>query len=40
MKSFLFACIAAIAIAAVAGLALNSVQKESEQAYSTTGVRL
>jgi hypothetical protein len=40
MKSFLFACVAAIAIAAVAGLVLNSVQKESEQAYSTTGVRL
>jgi hypothetical protein len=40
MKSFLLACVAAVAIAAVAGLALNSVQKPSDQAYSTTGVRL
>ena len=40
MKSFVLACVAAIAIAAVAGLVLNSVQKTSEQAYSTTGVRL
>ena len=40
MKSFLLACVAAIVIAAVGGFALNSVQKPSEEAYSTTGVRL
>ena len=40
MKSFVLACVAAIVIAAVAGFALNSVQKDSEHAYSTTGVRL
>ena len=40
MKSFVLACIAAVAIAAVAGFALNIVQKPADQAYSTTGVRL
>jgi hypothetical protein len=40
MKSFLLACVAAVAIATVAGFALNSVQKPSDEAYSTTGVRL
>jgi hypothetical protein len=40
MKSFLAAVVAAIAIAAIAGFALNTVQKPAEEAYSTTGVRL
>ena len=40
MKSFLLACVAAVVIAAVAGFALNAVQKPTDQAYSTTGVRL
>ena len=40
MKSFLLACVAAVAIAAIAGFALNSVQMPSDQAYSTTAVRL
>jgi hypothetical protein len=40
MKSFLLACVAAVAIATVAGFALNAVQKPSEQAFTTTGVRL
>jgi hypothetical protein len=40
MKSFLFAVVVAIGIAAVAGFALNTVQKDSEHAYTTTGVRL
>ena len=41
MKSFLFACVAAIVIAAIGGYVLNSVvQKPTDQAYSTTGVRL
>ena len=40
MKSFLLACVAALVIATVAGFALNGVQKEADQAYSTSGVRL
>jgi hypothetical protein len=40
MKSFLLACVAAVAIATVAGFALNAVQKPADEAYSTTGVRL
>ncbi len=40
MKSFVLACVAAIAIATVAGFVLNSVQMPADQAYSTTGVRL
>lgn len=40
MKSFLLACVAAIAIATIAGFVLNAVQKPADQAYSTTGVRL
>ena len=40
MKSFVLACVAAIAIAAIGGFVLNTVQKPTEQAYSTTGVRL
>lgn len=40
MKSFVLAFVAAIAIAAVGGFALNSVQKPADQAYSTTAVRL
>ena len=40
MKSFVAACVAAVAIAAIAGFALNGVQKPADQAYSTTGVRL
>lgn len=40
MKSFLLACVAAVVIATVAGVALNTVQKPADEAYSTTGVRL
>jgi len=40
MKSFVLACVAAIAIAAIAGFVLNAVQEPTDQAYSTTGVRL
>jgi hypothetical protein len=40
MKSFVLACVAAIAIAAVAGFVLNNVQKPVDEAYSTTAVRL
>ena len=40
MKSFVAACVAAIVIAAIAGFVLNTMQKPTDQAYSTTGVRL
>jgi len=40
MKSFLLACFAAVAIAAIGGVVLNSVQEPSAEAFSTTGVRL
>ena len=40
MKSFVLACVAAIAIATVGGFVLNSVQKPADEAFSTTGVRL
>ncbi len=37
MKSFLFAVVAAVVIATVAGYALNSVQKDSEHALHDDG---
>jgi hypothetical protein len=40
MKAFLLACVATIAIAAIAVAALNTVQQPVAQAFSTTGVRL
>lgn len=40
MKSFVLACVAAICIAAIAGVALNSVQEPVGEAYSTSAVRL
>ena len=40
MQSFVLACVAAIVVAAIAGFALNSVQKPVDEAYSTTAVRL
>jgi hypothetical protein len=40
MKSFIAACVAAVVIAAIAGFALNTVQKQTDQAYTTSGVRL
>jgi hypothetical protein len=41
MKSFVLACVAAIVIAVIGGVLLNSlVQKDADHAYSTTGVRL
>jgi len=40
MKTFVLACVAAIAIAALGGVVLNSIQEPADQAYSTTGVRL
>lgn len=41
MKAFVMACVAAIVIAVVGGVALNSVPDSSSKAYSSpTGVRL
>jgi energy-converting hydrogenase Eha subunit A len=40
MKTFLIACVAAVVIAVVGGLVLNSVQKPADKAFSTTAVRL
>ncbi len=40
MKSFLVACVAAIVIAVVCGVVLNSIQEPADRAFSTTGVRL
>jgi hypothetical protein len=40
MRSFLLACIAAIAVAIIGGVVLNSIQEPVAEAFSTTGVRL
>ena len=40
MKTFVLACVAAIAIAVVSVFVLNGVQKPADAAFSTTGVRL
>lgn len=40
MKSFIIACVAAIVIAVVGALALNSIQKPVDEAFTTSGVRL
>ncbi len=40
MKTFVIACVAAIIIAVIGGLVLNSVQEPVDKAFTTTGVRL
>jgi hypothetical protein len=40
MKYFVLACVAAIAVAVVGGVVLNSIQEPVSEAFSTTGVRL
>jgi hypothetical protein len=40
MKSFVVACVAAIAIAAIAGVVLGEIQKPADTAFSSTAVRL
>jgi hypothetical protein len=40
MKVFLMACAAAIIIAVIGGVVLNTVQEPADKAFSTTGVRL
>jgi hypothetical protein len=40
MKVFLIACAAAVILAIIGGLALNSIQEPVDKAYTTTSVRL
>jgi hypothetical protein len=40
MKTFLMACAAAIIIAVVGVVVLNSVQQTADKAFATTSVRL
>ena len=41
MKAFIMACVAAVVIAIVGGVALNSVPDSAQKAFSSpTGVRL
>jgi hypothetical protein len=40
MKPFVIACVAAIIIAVIGGLVLDSVQEPVDKAFSTTSVRL
>lgn len=40
MKPFITACVAAIVIAIIAGVVLNSVQEPVARAFSTDAVRL
>ena len=40
MRTFIVACVAAIIIAVIGGIVLNSVQEPVDKAFSTTGVRL
>jgi hypothetical protein len=40
MKAFIVACVAAVVIAVVCGVVLNTVQEPADRAFSTTAVRL
>ncbi len=40
MKAFIIACAAAIVIAVIGGLVLNSVQESVDKAFTTNAVRL
>ena len=40
MRSFITACIAAIVIALLAAVALNSIQQSADVAFATSGVRI
>lgn len=40
MRSFIIACIAAVAIAVIGAVALNLVQEPASVAFATEGVRL
>ncbi|HZQ13701.1 MAG TPA: hypothetical protein VFB31_12915 [Pseudolabrys sp.] len=40
MKAFVIACLAAVVIAAIGVVALNSVQQEADQAYTSPYAKL
>ena len=40
MKTFIVACVAAIALAVIGGVVLSGIQESADKAFSTTGVRL
>jgi hypothetical protein len=40
MKAFVIACVAAVIIAVIGGVVLNSIQEPVDKAFSTTSVRL
>jgi hypothetical protein len=40
MKVFITACVVAIVLAVIGGIALNSFQEPADQAFSTSAVRL
>jgi hypothetical protein len=40
MKTFIVACVAAIIIAVIGGVVLNSVQEPVDKAFTTSAVRL
>jgi energy-converting hydrogenase Eha subunit A len=40
VKAFIIACIAAVIIAIIGGLVLNSIQEPVDKAFSTSAVRL
>ena len=40
MRSFVIACVAAIVIAVIGGLALSSIQEPVDKAFATSNVRL
>ena len=40
MKAFIVACVAAVIIAVVCGVVLNTVQEPADKAFSTSAVRL
>ena len=40
MKTFIVACVAAIVLAVIGGVVLNSIQEPVDKAFTTTAVRL
>jgi hypothetical protein len=40
MKTFLLACVAAIAIAVIGGVVLSGIQQPADKAFTTEAVRL
>jgi len=40
MKTFIVACVAAVLIAVIGGVVLNSIQEPVDKAFTTSGVRL